>query len=136
MFSLIYSLKNRYLGWRENRFLKRHGCGNWKEYNRRYDPDYDVKASRIKSFYHGYSYIYCFENYNHSVYDWNTHIDGMYVIEEWCQLHCNEKFRFDGHRVIKSSDNQWEINELGGGDHMFAAFKDEKDYILFLLRWS
>jgi hypothetical protein len=31
---------------------------------------------------------------------------------------------------------QWEINELGGGDYIFAAFKNEQDFNWFLMRWS
>ena len=27
------------------------------------------------------------------------------------------------------------MNDIGGEDHMFFAFKDERDYIMFLLKW-
>jgi hypothetical protein len=35
-----------------------------------------------------------------------------------------------------STGNEWTINELGGGDHVFIAFKNEQDLIMFALRWS
>jgi len=35
-----------------------------------------------------------------------------------------------------STANEWEVNELGGGDYIFFACQDPQDYTLFLLRWS
>jgi hypothetical protein len=32
--------------------------------------------------------------------------------------------------------NQWECNDIGGGDYLFAAFKNERDFSWFLMRWS
>jgi hypothetical protein len=32
--------------------------------------------------------------------------------------------------------NEWEINELGGGDYIFVAFKEQRDYTWFILRWN
>jgi hypothetical protein len=32
--------------------------------------------------------------------------------------------------------NQWEFNDIGGGDYIFAAFKDEQDFVMFALRWA
>jgi hypothetical protein len=31
---------------------------------------------------------------------------------------------------------EWEFNDLGGGDYIFVAFNNEKDYMMFLLRWA
>lgn len=123
---------------KERRFLKKHGCKTWKEYNRNYDPDYNISASRIKDVYYGYSHIYCFENHKHEIYEWDLYLDGMYRVDKWCKENLKDKYRFDFLRVIKapSTNNEWEINELGGGDYIFAAFKNPKDYTLFLLRWS
>jgi hypothetical protein len=88
-----------YREWSDQRFLKRHGCETREEYDRKYDPDVVHRATRIKNFYHGYPYVYCFEDHNHNIY-------------------------------------VWEVNELGGGDHVFFACQDPRDYTLFLLRWS
>jgi hypothetical protein len=59
----------------------------------------------------------------------------MFEPTKWCNENCTDKFRFDFHRVLSTS-NGWEINEIGGGDYIFFACKNPKDYTLFLLRWS
>ena len=124
--------------WQDNRFLKRHGCDNWYQYHRRYDPDIHIQCTRIKDFYHGYPYVYCFENHQHEVYYWDLGIDGTRTVGKWCDENCKDKHRMDFHRVMKapSTGNEWTINELGGGDHVFIAFKNEQDLIMFALRWS
>lgn len=124
--------------WSEKRFLKRHGCETREQYDRRYDLDVQHRSTRIKSFYHGYPYVYCFENRSHDIYDWDIHYDGVYVATEWCKKNLKSKFRFDFHRATKTPDttNKWEINELFGGDYIFFACQDPKDFTLFMLRWS
>ena len=131
------NIKQRFRSYKERIFLKKHGCETWKEYNRRYDPDYNVKACRITDVYYGYNHVHCFEDRGHEIYDWDIHFDGIYVIDKWCEANLEHKFRFDFHRVIKDIYfNQWEINEIGGGDYIFAAFKDSQDFALFKLRWA
>ena len=124
--------------WREQRFLRKHGCINREHYNRKYDPLHNPIATRLVDFYHGYKYIYCFENRAHEIYDWDLAWDGSYFVKEWCEENLSGNWRLDGHRAIKypSTGNEWEINEIGGGDYIFAAFTDECDYMLFTLRWS
>jgi hypothetical protein len=59
-------------------------------------------------------------------------------VGKWCDQHCKGKHRMDFHRAINAPATayQWEINELGGGDYIFAAFKNEQDFNWFLMRWS
>ena len=141
---MFETIKARYKSFKEQRFLKRHGCETRKEYNRMYDPDYNIRATRIVDIYHGYPHVYCFENRKNFaytlLYDWGPggFRHGFDDIIDWCEENLRDKFRMDSHRVIKypSTANQWEVNELGGGDYIFAAFKDPKDYTHFLLRWS
>ena len=135
MQQLLTYLRTKIKTWQDNRFLKRHGCESWAQYNRQYDPDINWRATRVNDFYHGYPYVYCFENHRHEVYHWDVHIDGTYVIDNWCDDNCKGKHRMDFHRVIKYH-NQWEFNDLGGGDYIFAAFKNERDFNWFLMRWS
>ena len=132
------NLVSIYRKWREQRFLKKHGCETREQYDRRYDPDVHYGSSRIKSFYRGYPHVYCFENHRHLVYEWDVAYDGHYVIDKWCRENLKSKFRFDFHRVMQSPStaNEWEINEVGGGDYIFFACKDAQDYTWFLLRWS
>lgn len=128
---------------RETRFLKKHGCETWDEYNRRYDPDILHRATRIRDYYHGYPYVYCVENSNHYAYQLlHDYGPGGYrygydEIVDWCKEHIKYKHRTDCHRVFRapSTANEWEINEIGGLDYLFFAFQDERDYNWFMLRW-
>lgn len=124
--------------WKNKRFLKKHGCISWKQYRHRYDPDINVRAARIKDFYHGYPYIHVFENYSHKIYFWDLDFDGAHVITSWCRKNCKDKYRLEFQRVIKhpQTKEHWILNGLGGRDYVFAAFKNPKDYTLFLLRWG
>lgn len=127
-----------YKEWSERRFLKKHGVLTREQYNRRYDPDVFYPASRVKDFYHGYPYVYCFEDGNHEIYYWDLGFDGIYVATQWCKENLKGKYRFDFHRAMRapSTPNEWEVNELGGGDHIFFACQDSKDFTLFMLKWS
>jgi len=40
---------------------------------------------------------------------------------------CNDLFKIE---------NEWHINELGGGDRMVFAFENERDHAWFMLKWS
>ncbi len=127
-----------YREWSERRFLKRHGCKTREEYDRKYDPDVAHRATRIKNFYQGYPYVYCFEDHKHDIYFWDLGYDGVYVTNQWCKENLKGKYRFDFHRTSRapSTANEWEVNELGGGDHIFFACQDPQDFTLFALRWS
>lgn len=131
-------IKNKIEDIRRKWILHRNGYKDWETYLRMTDPDIHWRATRLKDFYHGYPYVYCFENHNHFAYFWEIHTDGMWVMHKWCNEQCKDKFRFDFHRAIKfpSTANEWEINELGGGDYIFAAFKNERDFTWFMMRWS
>lgn len=141
---MFETLKEKYRQYKDRCFLKKHGCENWRQYNHRYDPDYNYRANRIVDYYHGYPYVYCFENRDHFAYQLLYDYGpggvryGYYDIIEWCEKNLTDKFRMDYHRAIKAPNTayQWEINELGGGDYIFAAFKNQQDYIWFMLRWS
>lgn len=135
---LLTYLRTKITILRDKCFLKKHGCENWKEYNYRFDPDIFKPATRIKDYYHGYPYFYCFENQKHDVYYWDVAFDGIYVLSQWIDANCKGKYRFDFHRVMKepATAYEWEINELGGSDFIFVAFKEERDYNWFVLRWS
>jgi hypothetical protein len=139
---VIRRLKARLRKWKSDRFLKKHGCSYWWQYNKRYDTDYKGHATRIEDVYHGYPYVHCFVDRKHYayeiLYDYGPggYRDGIHDIMEWCSKNCDDKFRFDYQRVLQTHDGKWETNEIAGGDYLFATFKDEKDYLLFLLRWA
>jgi len=137
-------VSNAARAWQEERFLKKHHCLNRAEYNRRYDPDYIPRASQIANYYHGYQHVHCFENRENfvykTIYDYGPggFRDGFDEIYEWCEENLSGKWRYDMLRVMKapSTGNQWEVNELGGGDHWFFAFQDSEDYFIFKLQWG
>ena len=121
--------------WKDQRFLRKHGCETWQQYHLRYDKDVNRIASNVVDWYAGYNYVYCFENINHTVYDWDIAYDGCFVINRWCEENLDDKYRLDFHRVYRHYQ-EWIISDLGGGDLVFAAFKNERDYLMFLLKWS
>ena len=102
-----------------------------------YDPDYNTRASRVKGYYFGYPYVQCITDRDHTIYFWDLCWCGVTVIHQWCKENCKDKFRIDPLRVIKHSyTDEWYINELGGGDYYFIAFKNESDMMWFKLRWE
>lgn len=137
----ITTVKNKIHKWREQRFLRKHGCVSWDMYNRLYDPDYDIRASRVKDYYHGYPYWHVFDNYNHFCYEKLADYGpggvfyGFHRMQAWCNDSIKHKFRMDGLRLFKI-ENEWHINELSGGDKMVFAFENERDYAWFMLKWS
>ena len=129
---------------RAERKLEKSGYKSWDVYRRMRDPDVVYYASRIKEFYQGYKFVHCIENRNHYAYELLYDYgpggirygnDDMY---DWLDEKARFKSRMDMHRVIKypSTANEWTFNDMGGGDYIFVAFKDEKDYMMILLRWS
>ncbi len=132
---------------KEQRFLRCHGCDNRAQYERMYDPDYNVRAGRIRDCYHGYPHVYCFENHNHYIYQMIADygpggvVYGHTEIHQWAEANCQDKVRFDFLRVNKSDHNRMgtyncDTDEISGQDLVFVAFKNEQDYLMFLLRWS
>jgi hypothetical protein len=142
--TLINAITSKYRTWQENRFLKKHGCETREQYDYRYDPDRVPRATQIRNYYQGYQHVHCFENRENFVYkiiyDYGPggYRDGFDEIYEWCEENLSGKWRYDMLRVMKwpSTGNQWEINELGGGDHWFFAFQNDEDYFMFKLQWG
>jgi len=140
----MFNVKEKYAAWKEARFLKKHGCDDREQYDYRFDPDRNVRASRVADYFHGYDYVSCCESRSHYAYTLLYDYGpggiryGFDEMHQWCKEHCQEKFRVDYLRVIKypSTGNKWEINELGGGDHVFFAFKNKEDYFIYTLKWG
>jgi hypothetical protein len=82
-----------------------------------------------------------FDSYDHFCYklrgDYGPGglIYGFHHMEVWCDDNTKHKFRTDGLRLFKNQ-NEWHINEIGGEGRVVFAFKDERDYVWFMLRWS
>lgn len=142
--NVVYFLKNKIKIYRDKRFLRKHGCDSWKQFNYVYDPDINMSAARVVDYYHGYKCIKCIDDANHFVYHWDIAFDGVYVLSQWCDENLVEKYRIDFLRVEKinrttcesNEKKEWIMNQLFGGDYIFIAFKDPMDYTLFTLRWG
>lgn len=137
----LSAVKTRFRNWREWRFLCKHGCITWDQYHKVYDPDHSGRATTLRDFYHGYPYWRVFDNRSHFCYDFIADygpgglIWGFHRMQAWCKDNTKHKFRMDGLRVSKFH-NEWQVNEITGGDRIVFAFKDERDYVWFMLRWS
>lgn len=134
MFKLIDLLKKHLSDWREERYLEKHGCANWKEYYYKYDGDINKRAGTAKQFYKDYPFVYCYD-YNHqNVYYENYELQHE-QIKDWCKDNCEGKWRSDRLRGIVVGE-ECILHDVGGYDNMFYAFKQESDYLWFLMRWS
>lgn len=132
------SLKERWDFYRHAAYLKKRGWTEeqYQDYN---DPDRNIRATRIKDYYWGYPYTHSFTSTRTLPWtEFGNWMDCHEAMNQWCRENCRGKFRSDILRVLKapSTGNEWELNDIGGGDALFYAFKDPKDYTMFLLRWS
>lgn len=140
----IKYLSDKWQYFKDSRFLKKHGCTSWEQYNRIFDPDINIRATEVKDYYCGYPYLHRFADRTHQIYDWDIWYSGWGIVESWAKTNCQDKFRFDALRVFPQngigldgqSEKVWFINELGGGDYIYAAFKSQRDYTWFMLKWG
>ena len=134
--NLTNNLKGRWDFYRHAAYLKKQG---WTEeqYRDINDPDRNTRANRIKDYYHGYPYIVAFESSQGDPWDrYPTWIDAYSAIEKWCKENCEDKWRTDIHRVIKDYWGNSELNDIGGNDALFFAFKNQEDCFMFKLKWG
>lgn len=138
------SLRDQWDFYRHAAYLKKMG---WTEeaYQKQTDPDCNLRADRIKDYYHGYRHVHAFTSTRVGPFtNYPTWMDAYQAIQDWCKINCQDKFRDDILRAHKqtginydgTTDEEWFNNEIGGGDVLFFAFKNSKDYTLFCLRWA
>ena len=123
--------------------LKKSGYDNWRQYKHNRDNDVERYAHHIEHFYKGYPYVYmCEENPNHYGYQLLADYGpggqyfGFNEMLDWCEEKIRWGYRCDIHRVYKNYDDNYVLNDIGGFDIVFFAFKREQDYTHFILRWS
>jgi uncharacterized protein (DUF736 family) len=68
------------------------------------------------------------------VYFWDIGVDGVYVLDLWCEANLTGHYRLDWHRMSKIGE-EWQKDEMGGGDYIVIAFTNDIDNTLFALRW-
>jgi hypothetical protein len=132
------NLKSRWDFYRHAAYLKEK---NWieEQYQDYKDPDRNLRATRIKDYYRGYPYIVVFESSRGDPWTrYPSWVEGYKALSRWCQKNCKDKFRSDIHRVIRapSTGNEWELNDIGGGDALFFVFKSQEDCFMFTLKWG
>jgi hypothetical protein len=136
MISVLTRVTKAWNDYRHWRLLKKLGWTQ-KDFDLHTDPDYNMRASRVKDIFQGYPYIHTYELPSGSPWnefgDW---LEGLTVINGWCDASCKDKWRENIHRVMQDERSDWVINELGGSDMLFFAFKNERDYLMFVLRWT
>lgn len=133
----LLRIKYRYLEWCWDRHLKHSGYSNWYNYLRANDVNYFAAGRTVRDQLFGYEYI--------AKVDYTklpTRFDPLFgpiehceEMVEWCNTNCRGKYRNHWERVIQDHDGQYLPNGIGGTDELFFAFKDERDYIMFTLRW-
>ena len=134
----LLRIKYRFLEWRWDRVLKNSGHTHWESYLRYNDPDFNIRGRSVRDQLFGYPYV-AVVNYKHL----EARVDAMWGevwngsrVEEWCKENCRNKYRWHWERVIQDHAGQYLPNGIGGTDELFFGFKDERDYTMFLLRWS
>lgn len=129
-------------GLKAKRKLKKSGYKNWKQYRRNRDPNVNKYANYLDDFYKGYPYVYACPNPSHYGYELLYDYGpggvryGYDDIDDWCEEKIKWNYRTDIHRVWMNRDGSYELNDIGGSDIIFYAFKHEKDFTHFLLRWA
>lgn len=132
-------------------FLQSYSCASWSQYNKEYDTDIIRYATLVSQFYHGYTYIHPIESSKSLEDQYGDWLIGLSEMGKWCEHNLSEKFRYDIHRVIRERGlihneyddtmlwteiDDYSMNDLGGQDVLFFAFKSKKDYTWFKLKWS
>ena len=136
--TVVDDLKGRWDFYQHAAYLKKRGWTE-EEFQNYEDPDRNIRATKIRDYYHGYPFQHQFTSTQ--TLPWTKYSNWMDCYDEmnkWCKVNCQGKFRSDILRVIKcpATANEWELNDLGGGDSLFYAFKDSRDFTMFCLRWA
>jgi hypothetical protein len=135
-------LKARIRKWKAERKLKKSGYESWSQYKRNRDDAVNAYANDVDEFYTGYPYVYACLDYNHYAYStlWDYgpggRRHGWHDMIDWCEEKIRWNYRCDVHCVWKNVWGKMELNDIGGHDIIYFAFKHERDYVLFMLRWS
>lgn len=130
--------------------LKRSGYATWRQYRHNRDPGVNAYADTVKHFYKGYRFVYQCYNADHYAYKclYNHGPGGVRYgyeeISDWCENNLRFKYRLDIHRchqqtglgINSEEDVNWFFNDIGGSDFVFIAFQDERDYLIFMLKWA
>jgi hypothetical protein len=62
--------------------------------------------------------------------------DRLENANSWCKRNCSGLYDSCWQRGWFNSNGEFEINGIGGFDHIFFAFEKSQDAIMFKLRWG
>jgi len=130
-------LKYRFLEWKWERILKNSGQRTWTNYFYHNDPDFNARGQTVGEQLVGYPYIAIVNRSN-----LETRFEPMWgpiehcsSIINWCNANCRRKYRAHWERVIKDHYDQYTPNGIGGTDELVFGFKNERDFIMFTLKF-
>jgi hypothetical protein len=138
---ILSFIRSRYKRWVDKRYLKKHHCRSWEQYNHVYDEGRNVNADNLTDYYCGYNAIV------HvrwaivvNLPSWHDPFGGgYYELTNWCKEHCTDDFRLDdiAGKFINSKYVMADtlLSNSVISNQVFIAFKSEKDALLFKLRW-
>lgn len=129
-------IKYKILEWKWDRVLKKYRT--WDHYQRANDADFCITGRTVRDQLRGYPFV-ALVRHHHLEYTLDPlfgPIEHCQKIIEWCKSNCRKKFRHHWERVIVDHAGQYLPNGIGGSDELFFGFKDQRDYMLFLIRWG
>jgi hypothetical protein len=138
----MFRIKARIRKWKSEQKLKKSGYNNWRQYKHNRDIDVQRYANDVQDFYTGYPYVYVIKDYNHYAFQFlydcgpGGQVFGYDEMTQWCEEKIRWNYRRDIHRVFENASGRVEFNDIGGSDYIYFAFKNEKDFTHFLIRWS
>jgi hypothetical protein len=141
----LQRIKYLYLEWSWDRVLKRSGCASWESYFRKNDPDFNVHAKTVKQQFAGYPYVAQIpESRVDLVIDpWFGVIRNVETLYKWCAHNCSKKHRLEWIKVVHNQNDDWYIVDslyrhanFAHEAHAFVGFKDERDFLIFTLKWT
>lgn len=138
-----FNLWRKFKAWRKLRadakFLANHDAPTWAAYKKKYDPllSHAYFYGSVRNWYRGYPYIFYWDSPSSPIWKLYTGdlVSAMKEIDNWCEKNILGEYRHDFLQVIETSNNDW-CDNCFGGDWLFFAFTDERDFVLFSLRWS
>jgi hypothetical protein len=142
--NILQRIKYRYLEWYWDRVLERSGCSNWESYFRKNDPDFDVHRKTVKQQFIGYPYVVEIpESKVDMVIDpLFGVIRSVSTLHKWCLDNCSKKHRYEWIKVVPDQNGDWYIVDslyaptFAREAHAFFGFKDERDFLIFTLKWT
>ena len=125
-------IKDRWLTWRTGKDASQREWDAWC------DAIINRRAHTVENYYYKFKHI--IEVDPAKVFDTTCPFGWTYV-EDFHQFafpsrELGNNTMCDWFRCIHGPDGQWHINEIGGGDHLFAATNSDADAIVIALKYT